>query len=92
MSRTLYYPILQYHWLILSVFGGTILLVSFVLTYLAIWRPRSGRDDEPNPPGSEGISDQWYSFIPWILILTYVSIFVFAVVYSVVYMLYLLNV
>lgn len=88
----LQYPILQYHWLVLSFYGSLILIIAFVLTYMAIWRPRSGRDDEPNPPEGEGLSDQWYSYIPWILVLTYAAIFVFAIVYSVVYMVYLMNI
>lgn len=92
MNGTLYYPILQYHWLVLSFFGGVILIVALVLTYLAAWRPRSGRDEELAPPGSEGISDQLSAFMPWILVLTYLAIFVFAAIYSVTYMVYLLNV
>ncbi len=78
-------------------FLGTLGLLSFFigaggLTYLAAWRPRSGRDEELAPPGSEGISDQLSAFMPWILVLTYLAIFVFAAIYSVTYMVYLLNV
>ncbi len=87
----LHYQVLQSHWLLLSIFGSMILMVSLVLTYMAIWRPRSG-DEGTVVPGSEGISDRWYHYIPWIIVLTYAAVFGFAVTYSVVYMVYLMNI
>lgn len=68
-----HYSYLHDQWLILSLGGGTVLLLLVCLSYLAMWRPR--------PPEDEGqlvrASQRARQFIPWVLIVIYVSIFIY---------------
>jgi sterol desaturase/sphingolipid hydroxylase (fatty acid hydroxylase superfamily) len=67
--------VLQNQWLILALAGGTALLLATALAFLASWRAgereASGEARENTSRGP----------MPWILILTYVTIAVFAVAY-----------
>jgi hypothetical protein len=69
--------ILHNQWLFLSLFGGLILVLTFVLGFMAMWQPRS-----------EGGNLTTLKAIPWILILLYVFIVLFAIIYVVVRMFY----
>ena len=64
--------VLQYQWLILALLGGLVLVMAMVLTYMAFWRQG---DNEEATPGRRR------AFLPWILIVTYVAIAIYAVVY-----------
>ena len=80
--------VLQYQWLILALFGGAVLVLTMVLTYMMMWRPRK----ENQEAAAEAVAEsdyqgysalRWYSsFMPWILTLTFVSVVVFAIIYA----------
>ena len=76
--------VLQYQWLILALFSGAILVLGTVLAYMMIWRPRKDNDQAVAESRYEGYSTiGWYfSFMPWVLTLVYVSVIVFAIVYT----------
>jgi len=65
--------ILESQWIVAALVGGTVLVLTMVLTYLAVWRlsPESGE----NP-------------VPWVLILTYVAMGVFITAYTLVMVFY----
>jgi heme A synthase len=76
----------QYQWLILALVGGASLILSLVLAYLALWRRREGVVEEgPERPeqASKGPTRGWLrSFLPWILIVTYVGLLSWGLAYT----------
>ncbi len=77
--------VLQYQWLVLALFSGVAGILAMTLAYLAIWRPRKGPDREVAESGYEGYSGlRWYfSFMPWVLTLTYVAAIIFGILYAI---------
>ena len=67
------YTILQNQWLFLSLGSGVILTITIILFFLAIWRPRPMVDQGQTFKGSGAT----WRFMPWILIVTYVAMFVY---------------
>ena len=76
--------VLQSQWLILAMFSGVALVLATVLTYMMIWRPRKDNDRAVAESGYENYSTmRWYfSFMPWVLTLTFAGVIVFAIVYA----------
>lgn len=67
-------------WVLLAVMCGTALVLSLVLAYLAIWQPREPRGVEP----ADGSHEQrGRAALPWILIVTYISVAVWGLVYTI---------
>jgi hypothetical protein len=62
--------ILQDQWLLLALGGGLVLVLAFAVAYLGYWRKPSGQADAAGRRP-----------VPWILILVYVAIPVFAAIY-----------
>lgn len=72
--------VLQNRWVFLGLFGGIVLVLAMVLTYVALWQPR--------PPGQFNQPDSrlqgWIPLrlaIPWFLILTYVGVVLYGILY-----------
>ena len=76
--------VLQYRWLWASSLGGAALVLGFVLSYLAFWRERGAVIDESAPAAGKGPGAlAWVrSFVPWILIVTYVGFVIYAIAYT----------
>lgn len=77
--------VLQFQWTILALFSGIILVLGTVLTYTMIWRPRKDNKEAVAESEYQGVSTvRWYfSFMPWILTLVFVGVFVFGALYAV---------
>jgi len=71
--------VLQTQWLVFALAGGLALVLGLALFYLAMLRPRAD-DAAPAQPKAEPQSVR--SFLPSLLILTYVLVVVFAIVYT----------
>lgn len=56
------YSVYENQWLFAALFGGGALLVMFVLTYWAMWRPRRDEKEADSLPIA-GVS----SFISWVI-------------------------
>mgnify|MGYP001052297482 CR=1 FL=1 len=72
--------VLKAQWVILALGSGTILLFLAILTYLAIWRPREkvkARRTEAETGWGHALRH-----IPFILIVTYAGMILFAVSFS----------
>jgi hypothetical protein len=79
------YEVLRGQWLLATLGGGLILMLTTVATYLAIWRPRSGPSPAP-PEGSAKRENCTFAMtflqaLPVVLLLTYVGIAIFMVIY-----------
>ena len=77
--------VLQHQWLVTALVSGLTVVFAAVLTYLAIWKPRSWREDDPD---RDAVSDRSWQYIPWILIMTYVGIILYEIGYTVLFALY----
>jgi hypothetical protein len=72
--------VLQTQWIVLALAGGSVLVLIVVLCYLALWRPRL---DPAAPASGKRSVLQWLrSFLPAILIVTYVLVLVFVIAYT----------
>jgi hypothetical protein len=77
--------VLQYRWLWAAILGGSALVMGFVLAYFAFWRQREATpiDESAGPTGKEpGVLAWLRSFVPWILIVVYVSFVIYAIAYT----------
>lgn len=74
--------VLQNQWLMLAMGGGLILILGFVLACMAFWKPRQAIVDEQATAAMP--RREWLrSFMPWLLIVAYAFILVYAVVYTI---------
>jgi hypothetical protein len=72
--------VLQYRWLMIALPGGVGLVLLLTLGYLAIWQPRKLPGAAPAKP----TPGEWFrSFMPWILIVTYVGLAAWAVIFTI---------
>ena len=69
-----HYNYIQDQWLILSLGGGTLLVLVIVLSYIAMWRPRPPGTEEGQPRKA---STDTLRFIPLVLVVIYLVIFVY---------------
>jgi hypothetical protein len=70
--------VLQNQWLILALFGGVVLMLMLVCTYLVMWRPRI---DAAEPAAGGRALLKW---IPWFLYALIISILIFQVAYTII--------
>ncbi len=63
--------VLQDQWLILALGGGVVLVLTVIVAYLGYWRTPTKEEGAPDGHGP----------VPWVLILLYAAIPVFAIVY-----------
>jgi uncharacterized membrane protein YadS len=70
--------VLQNQWVILAFFGGIVLMLGLVLSYMTMWRPRKS-SPEPISGGRELI--KW---IPWFIIVLIIAIVIFQVTYTII--------
>ena len=75
--------VLQNQWLILALIGGSALVLTFILAYLAIWRQREGDGlgTVEHANEAQGVWAWLRSFVPWVLIVIVVALFVWGVAY-----------
>ncbi len=72
--------VLQNRQLILTTGAGLLLVLSFFLSYLPMKRPRLPERYQPEEdPGLVTWREAW-SYMPWILILTYVGTFLYSII------------
>ncbi len=72
----LQYNVQQNEYMILALFGGLALVLLSVLGYMALWRRR-----RPEVEGAAGFGRWVRSYLPWVLVVTYVATIVFMVAY-----------
>ena len=70
--------VLQNQWLILSMFGGVVMVIALVSMYLMMWRPRI-ESQEPLRGGNALI--RW---IPWFIFALFICIVIFQVTYTII--------
>ena len=70
--------VLQNQWLILALFGGIVLMIGLVSSYLMMWRPRV----EASQPAAGGRA--LIKWIPWFLYALLISILIFQITYTIV--------
>ncbi len=70
--------VLQNQWLVLALFGGVVLMIGLVCTYLVMWRPRI---DAPEAVSGGRALIKW---IPWFLYALLLSIIIFQITYTIV--------
>ena len=74
--------VLQDQWLILTLVGGTALVLVVVLSYLAAWRARGTKEEEvAGAPPEPALETEPRSSVPWVLILLYAVMIGYAIVY-----------
>jgi hypothetical protein len=79
-DRMLKFHVEHYRQLILLFGIGIVLVLSFFLSYLPMKRPRNPRLYQPEEaPRWRSWRENW-SFMPWILVLTYAAVFVYSVI------------
>jgi hypothetical protein len=70
--------VLQNQWLILALFGGIVLTLSFAAFYIAMWRPRI---ESPEPISGGRALVRW---IPLFIIILFICIVIFQITYTVI--------
>lgn len=76
--------VLHSQWLAMALMGGLVLMLSTILTYYALWRPRAGEGQyigTQKVKGPISLARWWVSFVPWILTLTYLAIATYGIWY-----------
>lgn len=73
------YEILREQWLLATLGGGLVLVLTTVASYLAIWRPRPGKPEEGNREEPPRLT--FLQAVPMVLVLTYVGIVIFMLGY-----------
>ncbi|WP_243438487.1 hypothetical protein [Fundidesulfovibrio soli] len=75
----LYYEILRGQWILAALGGGLVLLLTAVMSYLAIWRERPG---QPGDCGGEHPAPlSFLQALPAVLLMTYLGIAIFMMAY-----------
>jgi F0F1-type ATP synthase assembly protein I len=61
----------QHQWIVITLLGGTALMLLFCLTYLAMWRPRhiESKSQLIKPNGLTGLFYLARSFVPLVLVI-----------------------
>ena len=79
------YEVLREQWLLATLGGGLVLLLTTVASYLAIWRPRPGQtqDQSEDRKGHHPPIMTFFQALPAVLTLTYVGIAIFMLAYFV---------
>jgi hypothetical protein len=75
--------VLLYQRLIFALIGGIVWIIATGLTFRAIWHPRR-KEQEQQQFRTRRFFTNYLNFMPWILILTYVAIFVYGIVYTII--------
>ena len=75
VTSMLRFDLIQNQWLILALLGGTVLTMTVVLAFLALWTAGRRDSERMDDDTAEGKG------VPWVLIFTYAATVVFALVY-----------
>lgn len=67
--------------LYVSLGMGLLVMALMILTYVEIWRPR--QQVESPEPGLRGLAKWFIYSIPWVATITFVGLFLFALIFSV---------
>jgi hypothetical protein len=85
--------VLQYQWLILTLVGGTALVLIFLLAYVAAWRARDARGAAPAEESSGAAASSGSPVprghvarslglrVPWVVIVLILMLAIYAIVY-----------
>lgn len=79
--------VLQNQWIILALAGGLALLLGLVLAYRALWKQRGDlvSAERVGQASRQRTAGPWLrTFMPWFLLVTYISALLFAVIYTLV--------
>ena len=75
--------VLQYRWLINAVLGALALVLAVVLAYMAIWQQRYDPAARVEQAAGQQTRLAWISsFLPWVLILTYLGSLIYGIIYT----------
>lgn len=75
------FQIQQSQWLLMAMAAGLALTVLTVLVYFALWRKRGEVTTEAEE--TRGNTARWIvMFLPWVLILSFVGVTIYAIVYT----------
>ncbi len=76
------YEIYRHHWIFFGLGFGTILVLLTTLLYMAIWRERQAEKKAQVEIVDLKSFLRWFLItVPWVLILTFLATWVFALVY-----------
>ena len=75
--------VLQHQWAILGIFSGFALVCAMVLTYMMIWFPRDPRRTSEMTTSEISLIRWYFTFMPWILQMTFLSAVLFGILYVV---------
>lgn len=75
--------VMQHQWALLGLFTGLVFICATALTYMMMWTERDESDEKETQPEPEQRSFvQWYfSFMPWILQITFLFSILFAILF-----------
>ncbi len=80
--------VLREQWVILALFSGVVMVIVWFLFYWAMWRERSDDGTAPQTDSrGRRVSLKRETFMPWILILAFLSVIVYGAIFTV----YLIN-
>ncbi len=73
--------VVQNQWLMIAVLGGAVGAIIIVLTYIMMWRPRTGQE------ASDAVQREPWAFtarhVPWLIYFFFATVTVCGVVYAV---------
>lgn len=80
--------VMQHQWAALAFFAGFAGVAAMALTYMMLWSPRKERPPEEAlaaepAPEPQSLWRWYFSFMPWILNMTFLLSFLFAVIYMI---------
>ncbi len=76
------YEIYRHHWIFFGLGFGSFIALLTVLTYMAIWRERPAEKKAQVEIVDLKSFIQWFFItVPWVLILTFLATWVFALLY-----------
>jgi heme/copper-type cytochrome/quinol oxidase subunit 2 len=78
------FDVIRNQWLILALFSGVVLVIVWFLFYLAMWRNRDATSGELRRTDSREreTARKFDTSIPWIIIFAFVSMAVYAAVFT----------
>lgn len=78
------FPVYQNQWLFIALFGGAALLLMFVVTYYALWRPRKEEQEAERTEIRDVRSFlAWlHRAVPWAIILAILGTTIYTIVHT----------
>ena len=78
------YPVLHSQWLFGALFGGTVLLLMFVLCYWALWKPLKDEKvaEQQDMKGARSFFAWLLGIAPWVIILAVLGTVVYTIIHT----------